>query len=301
MRKLFYRFLHPRKWHMRWQPNEFRANLHSDPPGVYWHGRFFRASRWQDVESGWAGDKGILCAAGPSLSELAGFAKAQAEGAKLAGVNGAIRLRDRERVSFDLFMMTDPNMVRLQWDNLVEAFETSKLLVISPKIALAICQREPALLEKAPFLLVSQPHEAYGRPRPSKRELERLEHQGRLLVGGKHWRLTGFSFDPQWGVFAGGTVTVAAIQVLAFLGLKQIAIAGMDLSGGQHFYKEAEVKQSRLVGDYETRIEPALYCAAQAGRERGFELANLSAASRLPETIIAKQPPQFAGLNKRVS
>lgn len=301
MRKLLYRLLHPRTWHMRWQPKEFRADLHADTPGVYWHDRFFPAARWQDVHDAWTGSKGILCAAGPSLSELTGFAETQSQGRKLVGVNGAIRLRDRERVSFDLFMMTDPNMVRLQWDNLVEAFETSKLLVISPKLAYAICQRDPEVLGKAPFLLVSQPHEAYGRPRASKRELERLERQGKLLTGKQHWRLTGFSFDPQWGVFAGGTVTVAAIQVLAYFGLKQIAIAGMDLSGGQHFYNEAEVKQSRLVGDFETRIEPALHCAAQAGRKNGFELANLSAASRLSETIIPKHPPQFVGLRKRIS
>lgn len=296
MHKLLYRLRHPLTWHMRWQPQEFRADLHSSNPGIYWRDRFFPSLRWQDHADAWQGDTGILCAAGPSLNELTGFADVQSTGTRLAGVNGAIRLRDRENIRFDLMMMTDPNMVHLQWDNLVEAFATSHLLVISPKLACAVCQRDPDVLEGKRFLLVSQPHEAYGRMRPSRRELARRETAGELLTGEGDWRLTGFSFDPQWGVFAGGTVTVAAIQVLAYFGLSRIAIAGMDLSGGQHFYAETAARPSRLGGDYVTRIEPALRTAAEAGRQHGFELLNLSPVSRLPEDIIPKCSPRDAGL-----
>ncbi|MDX1443020.1 MAG: hypothetical protein R3270_04480 [Gammaproteobacteria bacterium] len=293
MRKLLYRLRG--QWHMRWKPEGFEADLSADEPGVIWQGIKYPAQRWDELRDAHPG-AAILCAAGPSLGMLQGFTERQAAGDWIAGVNGAIRLRDRELVNFDLFMMTDSNMVTLQWDNLVEAFETSKRVIISPKVAAGICQRDPTVLARAPFWLVRQPHEPYGRRRASKRQMRKRETAGEMVVGEQQWRFSGFSRNPDFGFFAGGTVAVAAIQALAFAGCTRIAIAGMDLSGGQHFYQEARVKQSRLSGDYETRIEPALRSASVAACMDGIELLNLSPQSRLPEEIIPKVGPATVGL-----
>lgn len=296
MQKLLYRL--KGQWHMRWKPAGFSADLSSSNPGIEWQGKHFPARRWDELRNCHPGNA-ILCAAGPSLNRLRGFVECQERGDWVAGVNGAIRLRDREAIAFDLFMMTDSNMVHLQWDNLVEAFDTARRIVISPKVAAGICQRDPTVLARAPFWLVSQPHEPYGRRRMSQRRMRTLAEEGKIVMGTEQWRLTGFSRDPGFGFFAGGTVTVAALQALVFAGARRIAIAGMDLSGGQHFYREAQVKDSRLQGDYETRIEPALRSAAMAAQQDDIRLVNLSVESRLPEWIIPKARPKTVGLHSR--
>ena len=293
MSKLLYRL--KGQWHMRWKPKDFEADLSAESPGVMWQGIKYPAQSWDTLRDAHPGTA-ILCAAGPSLGKLSGFVERQEHGDWIAGVNGAIRLRDREPVAFDLFMMTDSNMVKLQWDNLVEAFETSKRVIISPRVAAGICERDPTVLARAPYWLVRQPHEPYARRRTSKRRMAQLERSGELVLGDAQWRFSGFSRNPDFGFFAGGTVAVAAIQALAFAGCRRVAIAGLDLSGGQHFYPEATIRQSRLSGDYETRIEPALRSASVAACMDGIELLNLSLESRLPEDIIPKVPAATVGL-----
>jgi hypothetical protein len=99
--------------------------------------------------------------------------------------------------------------------------------------------------------------------------------------------VVGWSRRPELGFFSGCTVVFAALQIVIGLGARDIEIAGMDLQGSGHAYKEEKCAiASSLGADYERGILPAFERMHEAIRGSGVVVRNLSPVCPLPREFF---------------
>jgi hypothetical protein len=149
----------------------------------------------------------------------------------------------------------------------------------------AISRIDPGILAQAEIYLIEELRRPYHRAAPAPSEL------GEGFVNLDPSRVTGFSLRPDIAFYDGGTVAYAALQVLCYLGARQIRFLGFDLSADQRqprFYEQGEdALPCWLDLDYRERIEPSFRLARRLCDERGIELLNATPTSRLPGDIMA--------------
>lgn len=101
----------------------------------------------------------------------------------------------------------------------------------------------------------------------------------------------GFSKDMSQGFFDARTVAYAALQLAYHIGFETIFLVGVDMiqSTGR-FYETQQSKVSPCGLDkyYESRILPAFELMSQKVVSDKFRVFNLSANSRIPESIVPK-------------
>ena len=94
---------------------------------------------------------------------------------------------------------------------------------------------------------------------------------------------TGFSEDFSKGVYNGGTVTYAVMQLCAYMGFSSVYLLGMDCSNwGSHFNEDYWQKNEvyRVVPD-ESKIFKAYQRADEYAREHGFRIFNATRGGKL--------------------
>lgn len=103
-------------------------------------------------------------------------------------------------------------------------------------------------------------------------------------------RSLGFSKDLSRGFFDARTVAYVALQIAYHLGFTKVILVGMDLNqaAGRFYETQGPVSPCWLDEYYERRILPSLQLMADRVVGQRFAVYNLSACSRIPESVIPK-------------
>lgn len=106
-------------------------------------------------------------------------------------------------------------------------------------------------------------------------------------------RSIGFSKDLGEGFFDARTVAYAALQLAYHLGFSKVFLVGVDLNqSAGRFYETATADSAKspcgLDQHYEGRVLPSLKLMAKRVVGERFAVFNLSAASRIPASVIPK-------------
>ena len=228
-----------------------------------------------------------LIATGPSVAEID---YQRLPMACAIGVNGAIALCERGPVKFDYYCMIDTNFIKKRPDLVARILALDLTLFITPLILWYILQRFPLSALRCKIYLMEDVREpTFLRARGSA-ELQQLADQDICQFDADS--VLGYSFDITRGFFDSKTVAFTALQVLTWLGFKDIYIHGLDLSNTRtqpRFYETRESMQpSSIEQDFAGYIEPSFKKAQPLLAARGVKVINLSPASALDAAIFPK-------------
>jgi Kdo-III transferase WaaZ len=246
----------------------------------------------EEVKGTYQGKTYIL-ANGPSLTD---FDLMQLGDHKSMGMNGSIVKYRDSSILPEFYVILDHAFIRKRFFLIKEIITSKVKCFFSYRALCVIAVQDSTLLKSGNIYLIPGVNDSFDEAVLKDESLvERLKLEKAFFLPKQDInRWVGFSFDICKGVFPGRTVAFQCVQIAAYLGFKQIYIAGMDLgapeTGRYRFYEDIikeESLKSNLDKNYE-KIKAAFTCAVPACESRGIELYNLSASSRLPESVMKK-------------
>lgn len=114
------------------------------------------------------------------------------------------------------------------------------------------------------------------------------------VVFAEDFRMCGFSQDIRCGIFDAGTVVYWALQIITYLGFKQLFIAGLDMNDF-HLPRFYETDQDRLPtflpDKVESQVIPAFRHAAAVMKSQRIAIKNLSLNSAIDSKTFEKVDP----------
>lgn len=269
---------------------------HKDHEGnreILWCKRKVGIARYPEALHKTQQGKIYILANGPSLAELD---IAQLEAHKSMGLNGSIVKYRESAVTPDFYLISDPSFMKKRFSLVREVLQTGGKCFFPYHALCDIAKQDVGLLDNDNIFLYHNINDNYDQPILDDKDLiAQLQQENNFFLPKDMNRLVGFSHDICRGTFGGRTVAFQGVQIAAYLGFSQIYLAGMDLgapkSGPLRFYEEnnnAAMRKSRLDQNYQKIIEPAFQCAVSACHEKGIQISNLSAQSRLPDSVMEK-------------
>lgn len=229
-----------------------------------------------------------LIATGPSVAQID---YRRLPMASAIGVNGAIALSERYPVKFDYYCIIDTQFVKKRPDLIEKILRQNLTLFVPPLVLWYILQHFPVSALRCKIYLTEEICKPTFLPARDCQELQRLASRDICQFDADS--LLGYSFDIGRGFFDSKTVAFTALQVLTWLGYKDIYIHGMDLSNTlsvPRFYETHETMQpSSIELDFAAYIEPSFRKALPLLRERGISVTNLSLTSALDASIFPKR------------
>jgi len=229
-----------------------------------------------------------LITTGPSISQI-DYRRLPIETA--IGVNGAMALYDRVPVRFDYYCIIDTNFVKSRRDLVERVISQDLTLFITPLVLLYMLKFFTLEMFRCKIFMLEDICAPTFAPARDCQTLAACTdadvHQFRPDA------MLGYSFDMTRGYFDSKTVAYTALQVLTWLGYKEIYIHGMDLNNRgalPRFYESRETMQpSSLEQDFDAHIEPSFRYAQALLLARGVQVVNLSLTSALDSAIFPKQ------------
>ncbi|MDP0490491.1 MAG: hypothetical protein Q7Q71_05530 [Verrucomicrobiota bacterium JB023] len=226
----------------------------------------------------------LLVATGPSARSF-DWAKAASSKPLILGVNGAPTLLSEHALQADALVITDRSFALTGIDHLTRAVASHALLFLEPEAAATLASRSPELLAQAKFTIIERVNRYYSLPaRPWSQLAEEAEfflHRERPEIG--------FSLNPLAGVFPGGTVAFAALQLALSQQPDQIDLVGLDLGGRGRAYQEApdQAPASQLEIHLSNRIAPSFSLLPQSlANQPRIRLINHSPSCPLPRSYF---------------
>jgi hypothetical protein len=229
----------------------------------------------------------VIIATGPSAksfdwSDLA-------DGRRLIwAVNGAPSMLAERGLRCDYLVVSDHRFGREGADHIALAADQGATLLFTHDAAASFAATRPEVLAKARFFIVEKVNCWYGLAALGPTELVKAnENSGRpFVLPNPPVPGVGWSHDPTIGVFAGRTVTFAALQLAVWAGSRTIEVVGMDLGGGKRAYQEDRPAVSHLEKDYRQFILPAFECMAAALAGSPLRIVNHSPTCPLPARLF---------------
>jgi Kdo-III transferase WaaZ len=230
-----------------------------------------------------------IIAGGPTARDYP-FRELAGSGRLVVAVNGVPALLAEMGVRPDAWIVSDPRLGLQIQTNFPNAPGTP--LALTAFAAASIAESSADELASRRLCLIERVNQWHGVRSLEDRELLDLnERSGRPYLfhpAGVMKSVVGWSRRPELGFFSGCTVTFTALQIVIGLGARDIEIAGMDLGGSGHAYKEGKGSiPSSLAADYERGILPAFERMGEALRGTGVVVRNLSPVCPLPREIFA--------------
>jgi len=283
--KLFARvFLGSRRAHYHsWLPSlEIEGRSGTDPGKANFRGIEFPL-RNIGIMSERAGDRIMIIGSGPSVKGADLFSLPERCALLL---NGAISLIGMQILEPLAVAIEDERFVWRHFNLMRERLVHREVpLLLSPGVIRAICELDRNFLRDRPIILIDDVRKPYGLPLRDKTELGDFDF---VLLGGE----AGFSYDPDRGVFQGGSVAISALQFALATGAREIGFLGVDIANANapRFYeKEGDVAYSGIAGA-EARILAHIAVARNVATERGVRLSNHSAMSALGSIGLDYRP-----------
>lgn len=224
----------------------------------------------------------IIMASGSSAKD---FPVARFDGVPVITMNGAISMFADTPIKPFFYICTDTSFPKQQPELFARALKGCQHVALwSEQVAevAGTCAARLYPLKKAPGFSVIQSmvrvQSACVRPRFA------LSARARSI---------GFSKDLGEGFFDARTVAYAALQLAYHLGFSKVFLVGVDLNqSAGRFYETATAGSAKspcgLDQHYEGRVLPSLKLMAKRVVGERFAVFNLSAASRIPASVIPK-------------
>lgn len=214
----------------------------------------------------------------------------------MIAVNGSIRLFTEAGVAPYFYLCDDSSFVRNRLPLLMEAVQFAQRLALSPRVIDSLLERAPHALDGRNvyrFQRVNRLAEdcaALGDRRFAWRARKDHDLECRFSLFRQKPNRIGFSRNLGKGYFSNRTVPYAGVQLAHHLGFNRVFMIGLDLnsSAGRFYEQGSEAVPSRLDGDYEDYILPCFQLMSERVINPKFQVYNLSAESRLPDSIVPK-------------
>lgn len=244
-----------------------------------------------------AGDLFIV-ASGPSANQ---FPLQSYAHLPMVAVNGSIRLFAEAGIAPYFYLCDDSSFVRNRLPLLLEAVEMAQNLALSPRVVESLLEREAQVLDgRCVYRLervnrTREGHAALGDRRFAWAVRKDRDIECRFSLLRQKPNRIGFSRNLEKGYFSNRTVPYVGLQLAYHLGFSRVFMIGLDLdsSAGRFYEQGSEAVPSRLDGDYEDYILPCFQLMSERIIGPHFQVYNLSAGSRLPESVVPKifRPP----------
>lgn len=150
--------------------------------------------------------------------------------------------------------------------------------LFSVEVLRAICEIEPDFLVGRIIVLIDDIRKPYGLRRRRFDVIQSFDFIRRDAESN-----AGLSFDPDRGLFRGGSVAVTALQFALYCAPKTIGLFGIDISNAHQprFYETKGKSATSGIALAEARIVAHFVLARDVAIERGIKLANYSPVSAL--------------------
>jgi Kdo-III transferase WaaZ len=273
-------------WHMRHFDRRFALAWDEGRAVASWRGIPVAVSlRPADIPARRAGL--TIIASGPSLAATPPQAWL---GRDLVCVNGSILWARQHGVRPHLYVVTDPGFARRQIGLVRLAVDTADIVCVTTRCLFEILRQDPELFLCKRLLILEHINQPFGRSLYAHAEL--LGRDRVLIDPERHYQnryIIGISTDLRLGIFAGGTVVLAAAQIGMALGYRQIDFVGLDMkqaAGRTRFYDERRPEPSYIDRNFEGLILPSFVQLRRYCDAHGVELRNWSSDSAIPRHLV---------------
>lgn len=234
----------------------------------------------------------LIVATGPSAKGL-DWSEMANEKHLIWAVNGAPMVLAKHGLRCDFLVVSDHRFSREGADHITLAVDQGATLLFSHEAAAGFAVTRPEVLARARFHMFEKANSWYGLPALGPAELLAAnEKSGRpFFLPDPPVPGVGWSHDPMVGVFAGKTVTFAALQLAVWAGSQTIKVIGMDLGGAERAYHEDQPAVSHLEKDYRQFILPSFECMAAALAGSPLRIVNHSPTCPLPKELFNRRLP----------
>lgn len=250
---------------------------------VYWGSRVGTLLH-PEVLAKRAGAEIFVIGSGPSVTQT----RVENTGPSTAILlNGAISLIGREIGTPLAVAVEDERFVWRHFDLMRAKIEADTLCLFSVGVIRAICELDHAWLADRRIILIDDIRKPYRVRRRSIAELAGIACATLSDDG-----VAGFSSDPSFGVFQGGSVAISVIQFAAYCRPRTIGLFGVDISNADRprFYEKAGDTAKSGIAGAEERIVRHILLAHEVCRRKGIDLVNYSPVSALRGTAIGFDP-----------
>lgn len=222
-----------------------------------------------------SGDSVFVVGSGPSIAQndLGGLPDDSA-----ILLNGAISLWGGPINAPLAIAVEDERFIWRHFDLLRRTVKGDVPCLFSVEVLRAICELEPAFLAGRTVVLIDDIRKPYGLKRRRFDSIQAFDFVRRDAASN-----AGVSFDPDRGLFRGGSVAVSALQFALYCAPKAIGFFGIDISNADQprFYETKGAAAASGIADAEARIVAHFVLAKEVAAERGIELVNYSPISAL--------------------
>ncbi len=235
----------------------------------------------------------FVVASGPSTKS---FPLERYQQFPMIALNGSICRFTAAGMAPDYYLCDDSSFVRNRLPLMLQAVESARHLLLSPRVIETLLGTVPDALEgRSVFRLERAGRCDEAHRHLSPRQISRALRRDSDIECNYSWlrqkpNRIGFSRNLKKGYFNGRTIPYAAVQLAYHLGFNQVFLVGLDLSSSiGRFYEDGSAAvPSRLEGDFDDYILPSFQLLAERVIKPQFQVYNLSAKSRLPEQLIPK-------------
>jgi hypothetical protein len=252
----------------------FRATA-AETGAVIYRGRQVATLSSAAVLRARAGDDIAIVGSGPSIAQndLSGLPPRSA-----MLLNGAISLWGGPIKAPFAIAVEDERFVWRHFDLLKQRVGGDTPCLFSVEVLRAICEIEPDFLADRTIILIDDIRKPYGIRRRRFDAIQAFDFVRRDAASN-----AGLSFDPDRGLFRGGSVAVSALQLALYCAPKTIRLFGIDISNARQprFYETNGTSAASGIAGAEARIVAHFVLAKAVAAERGIDLVNYSAVSAL--------------------
>jgi hypothetical protein len=222
-----------------------------------------------------AGDSLFVVGSGPSIAQNDLSALPPCSAILL---NGAIKLWGGPIETPFAVAVEDERFIWRHFDLLKQTVRGDVPCLFSVEVLRAICEVDATFLRGRTIMLIDDIRKPFDRRRRRYAVIQALEFIRRDADID-----AGLSFEPDSGVFRGGSVAVSALQFALYCEPKTIGLFGIDISNAHQprFYENAGDSAPSGVAEAERRIVAHFALAKRVAGERGLKLVNFSPVSAL--------------------
>ena len=290
VRRRIWRIAYPKHyWHMRHYDGRFGLSWTDGRADVMWRRRV--VARTASTHGVARGSNSIaIVASGPSLLETPAAAWAELD---VACVNGSILWASERGVRPRLYVVSDPGFAKRRLDLIKLATRQADLVCVTFRCLFELLRQQPNLFATSRLLVVDNVNHPYGKALYQRHQLAGNPQVLLDEVRTYEDRLIGVSTDLGMGIFAGGTVVLAAAQIGIALGYRDIQFLGLDMktTGSQHrFYQERSPEPSFIDRNFHDLILPSFDMLRRYCDAHGVTLSNWSSDSAIPRSLVPAAP-----------
>jgi hypothetical protein len=202
-------------------------------------------------------------------------------------LNGAIALVGQGLAPALAIAIEDERFIYRHFSMLGDKIDRETIWLLSVPVLRAICEIDATWFADRTIILIDNVRKPYGVARCEADELAAnplaiLESAGKV----------GFSLDPDWGVFQGGSVVVSAMQFAVRCRPATIGIIGVDISNANQprFYEDKGDMAKSGVARATDRIVSHLLLARRVAQSYGVTVHNHSSISVLRDAGFGYDP-----------